>query len=291
MRLGTRGSALALAQAGQVAELLGGEQQIELVVIESSGSPANDKARWTRSLDNALLEGEVDFALHSAKDVPAIRPDGIAAVGVPTREIASDSICGCSSLSDLPEGATVGTASPRRAALIGSLREDLRVVELRGNIDTRLRRLSEGDCDAAILATAGLRRIGRESDGNPLDTESFMPAAGQGTLLLEARSEDQRAHEVGGAITDPESVATLAAERAVVIALNADCHTALGVYAQADQSTLSVEAICLAPDGSEWLRDRLVGEISKPDELGRSLATRLLASGAERLLAAGRGER
>lgn len=291
MRLGTRGSALALAQTRSVAEILGGQGDgIELVVVESSGAPDNDKERWTRALDRALIEGEVDIAVHSAKDVPVERPDGIRYVGTPPREDPTDSLCGAENLEALEAGARVGTSSPRRAALISALREDLDVVELRGNVDTRLRALEAGECEAAILATAGLRRLGRADQGNPLDSGLFMPAAGQGTILLEGRSDDEAAARAAATVTDRAAASELAAERALICALEADCHTAVGALARVEGDGIALSAVCVAPDGSRWIRDSVSGGIESAADLGRELAERMLGVGAGEILAMGRGE-
>ena len=187
IRLGTRGSALALAQARWVAERLPGE--VELVPITTSGDAHQpDKSRFVKEIEEALLAGEVDLAVHSAKDVPSELPDGLAIVGVPERADARDALCGAASLDELAEGAAVGTASLRRRAALLARRPDLDVRELRGNVDTRLRRLEEGHFDAIVLACAGLERLGRSDAGTPIDAEHVVPAPGQGCLVLEARA-------------------------------------------------------------------------------------------------------
>lgn len=288
MRLGTRGSALALTQARTVARLLGDD--VEIVTVESSGSPADDKSRWTRSLDELLTLGEIDLALHCAKDVPVVRPQGIVTVAVPAREDPRDAICGAPSLQALPAGAKVGTSSPRREAQIRRLRDDLDVVELRGNIDTRLRKLEQGECDALILAMAGLRRLGIDEGATPLEPELFIPAAGQGTLLLEARSGDRAAHAAGEAITVPDAKLALEAERAAIGELDADCHTAVGVRATISADVIRVDAVALAADGSASLRAQTEGALKDAAQVGCSAARELLAEGAGELLASSRGE-
>ena len=193
IRLGTRGSALALAQARWVAERLPGE--VELVPITTSGDAArgrplevSDKSRFVKEIEEALLAGEIDLAVHSAKDVPSELPNGLSIVGVPERADARDALCGAASLDDLGEGAVVGTGSLRRRAALLALRPDLDVRDLRGNVDTRLRRLADGDFDAIVLAQAGLARLGRGDEGAPLDPGLVVPAPGQGCLVLEART-------------------------------------------------------------------------------------------------------
>jgi hydroxymethylbilane synthase len=290
LRLGTRGSALALAQARLVAAELSSVTEVELKVIESSGFPIDDKSRWTRSLETALLNGEIDLAIHSAKDVPGERPDGIITVAVPHREDPTDAIIGATSVEALAPGAKVGTASPRRAALLAALREDLEVIELRGNVDTRLRRLADGDFDAIILASAGLNRLGVSVEAVRLDPDSFTPAGGQGSLLIEARSGHTLPMEVGGSVNDRKAELELTAERALIIALNADCHTAVGALARVTDDHLTIAAICLMPDGSGWVRDRLQGPAQDAALIGGRLAHRMKTAGADKILAAGRGE-
>jgi hydroxymethylbilane synthase len=288
VRLGTRGSALALAQARTIAKLLADDT--EIVVIESSGAPVDDKSRWTRSLDEALLVGEVDLVLHSAKDVPTDRPSGIVTAAVPAREDCRDAICGASSLESLPSGARIGTASPRREALITNLRDDLHVIELRGNVDTRLRKLADGECDALVIAMAGLNRLGLEENAVPLDPKSFVPAAGQGALLLEGLEDQSQSLEAADAISDGEATARLTAERAVIAQLGADCHTAVGATATIKAGLLSVNAIALAPDGSRSVSATREGTTSEAADLGRFVAEDLIAAGAESLLSQSRGE-
>ncbi|MEI7889292.1 MAG: hydroxymethylbilane synthase, partial [Actinomycetes bacterium] len=287
LKVGSRGSALATAQARTVVAEL---PNAELVVVESSGSPSEDKARWTRSLDQALLDGEIDIAIHSAKDVPGDRPDGIVALGVPKREDPRDAICGAISLEALSEQARVGTSSPRRAALIAAFAPQVQTVDLRGNVDTRLRKLAEGECDAAILALAGLRRLGLADKGIALDPTVFTPAPGQGSLLLEGRVGDDNVRELGELVSHRESELALAAERSLVIALGADCHTAVGALAQVEADLITLDAICLAPDGATWIRDRITGPVRDAAALGRELAKSLRAAGADELLALSRGE-
>ena len=235
MRIGSRGSALALAQASLVAELLGGaEAGVEVVAITTSGDRGalvGDKSRWVKELEAALLAGEIDAAVHSAKDVPGELPDGLALAAVPERVDARDALCGAASLEALPAGARVGTSSLRRAAGLRALRPDLEVVALRGNVDTRLREARRaGDCAAIVLALAGLERLGR-SDAVGCTLDELVPAPGQGTLVLEARADDAATRAALSAIDDPHVAACLAAERALARALGASCNTPLGAHA------------------------------------------------------------
>ncbi len=208
IRLGTRGSALALAQAGLVAERLDDERRARpdhhhRGPPRRAVPPLEDKSRFVKEIEEALLAGEVDLAVHSAKDVPADLPDGLAIVGVPERADPRDALCGAHAIASLPEGATVGTGSLRRRSQLLALRPDLDVRDLRGNVDTRLRRLADGDYDAIVLAGAGLERLGRAGEGSPVGVAELLPAAGQGCLALEARADDARVAEAAAALTGP----------------------------------------------------------------------------------------
>ena len=302
IRLGSRGSALALTQAALVRnglEALG--EKVELVTITTSGderpggvpapepgrgSVPEDKARFTKEIEEALLDDRIDLAVHSAKDVPGDLPEGLAIVGVPARADARDALCGVSSLDDLPEGAAVGTASLRRQSQLLALRPDLEIRELRGNVDTRLRKLAGGDYDAIVLACAGLERLERMGEGAPIAASELVPAAGQGCLALEARAGDTHASEVAAALTDRLALTRLTAERALVTALGATCHTPVGAYAELEGETLRVSSFVGMPDGSHSIRDELEGPPGEPGELGRAAAQRLAAAGAGELLAA-----
>ena len=283
IRLGTRGSALALAQARSVAERLPGE--VSLVEITTSGDRGSrdDKSRFVKEIEEALLAGSVDLAVHSAKDVPGELPEGLSIVGVPARADPLDALCGAASLDALGEGAGVGTSSVRRRAELLALRPDLSVRELRGNVDTRLRRLAEGEFDAIVLARAGLIRLGREEEGAPLP--DLVPAPGQGCLVLEARSDDEAAREAAATLTDPEALAALTAERALVSALEATCNTPIGAWARREDVPLRLTAFVGLPDGSHWIRDELDGGAGDPVALGREVARRLEGAGARDLLA------
>jgi hydroxymethylbilane synthase len=281
VRLGTRGSALALAQARAVAEALGGA---ELVTITTSGDrdrARGDKERWVREIDAALLRGDVDLAVHSAKDVPARLADGIVIAAVPPRADPRDALCGAAALAGLPDGARVGTSSLRRAAQLRALRGDLEILELRGNVDTRLGRLAAGDYDAIVLALAGLQRLGR--DGEATGTlDEMVPAAGQGALAVTVRADDAQTRAAVGSLSDPAAARTLAAERALVTALEADCHTPVGAHAVDGGDGLLLRAFVGAPDGAMWVSDELRG--SDPEALGEEVARRLRAAGADEVL-------
>jgi hydroxymethylbilane synthase len=285
VRLATRGSALALAQANHVAQLIGGD--VELVTITTSGDrrrAVEDKREWVAELEDALLRGDADLAVHSAKDVPVRLADGCTLVGAPERADPRDALCGAASLDELAEGARVGTSSLRRQAGLRAVRPDLEVVELRGNVDTRLRKLSEGDYDAIVLALAGLQRLGRAEEAGGV-LEELVPAAGQGVLALEARADHEEARAAGERLTDATALACLTAERALVHALDADCRTPVGAHAAPMDGKLLLRAFVGRPDGSAWLRDELVGD--DPERLGAEVGRRLLAAGAAEVLSGG----
>jgi len=289
MRLGTRGSALALVQARLVAGRLGGEEEVEIVTVTTSGDRGRiheDKSRWVKELEEALLREEIDLAVHSAKDVPAELPEGLALLGVVERADPRDALCGAASLDELPTGARVGTSSLRRCAQLRARREDLEVVALRGNVDTRLRKLHDEGYAAIVLAHAGLVRLRRgEEAGALLD---LVPAPGQGTIVLEGRADDERALSAAGALTDPPVAPCLAAERALVRELGASCHTPLGALATPvpDAEDLILTVWVGLPDGSAWARDELRGPAAEPEALGREVGQRLRAAGAEEILRA-----
>ncbi len=319
MRIGTRGSALALAQARLVARLLGGG---EIVVVRTTGDKLQhdhpngegngrrggahgpDKSRWVAELEQALLADEVDLAVHCAKDVPGEPTDGLQLLGAPQRAAAEDALIGARSLDELPEGACVGTSSVRRSAQLRAQRADLEVVSLRGNVDTRLRKLAsavtesgdgsgggaggrEPGFNAIVLASAGLWRLGRERDiGCTLDVARFVPAPGQGALALQARAGDASVRAAVEPILDKDTSACLSAERAAARALGASCNTPLGAHAvAAGCGCLNLRAWVGLPDGSEWVGDELLGGFYEPAELGQRVAERLRAVGAGDLLA------
>lgn len=282
LRLATRGSALALAQARQVAEMLGGG---ELVEASSDGEPG-DKERFVRGVERALLAGDADIGVHSAKDLPTKLPEGLRIAAVPVRENAADAWIGAgASLDDVAEGARVGTASLRRRAQLLAARPDLRVEDLHGNVDTRLGKLADGELDAIVLAAAGLRRLGREDEiAFEIPVDRMTPAPGQGALVLQTRVEDEASATAAAAIGDATALRELSAERAAVALLEADCTTPIGVRATADGGRMAIEAFLGLPDGSEWIRDRVEGGVEEPESLGELLAQRLLSAGARDIL-------
>ncbi|HEY1776570.1 MAG TPA: hydroxymethylbilane synthase [Solirubrobacteraceae bacterium] len=281
LRLGTRGSPLALRQAELVAEAMGGE--VETVVLRTAGDAGegSDKGRWVDTIEAALLAGEIDLAVHSAKDLPAELAEGLEIAAAPSREDPRDALCGAAaSVSELAAGARVGTSSLRRRSQLLALRDDLDVLDLHGNLDTRLGRLAAGDFDAIVLAVAGLRRLGR--DGWSASDE-LVPAAGQGTLAIEARVGDERVATALAPLRDGDAERALACERTLVSVLGAGCDTPVGAHAQiAADGVLELRCFIGSPDGGEWIRDVVRGD--DPHAVGEEAAQRLLACGAGALL-------
>ena len=276
LRVGTRGSALALAQARWVADRLEDAEIVEIVTSGDRARAVGDKSRWVDAIEAALVAGDVDLAVHSAKDVPAALAEGCALVATPPRASAVDVLVSrdgeATPLAGLPDGARVGTGSLRRRAQLLSVRPDLEVVELRGNVDTRLRKLDAGEADAIVLAAAGLERLGIERAAAALD---FVPAPGQGTLAIEAREDDERVWPAVAVMHHAATFAQLEAERAAVRVLAATCHTPVGIHARDG----TIRGFVGLPDGSAWVAD----ELATAD--GTELANRMLSAGAGELLA------
>jgi hydroxymethylbilane synthase len=284
MRLASRGSALALAQAEGVAAALGGA---EIVTVRTADGEPGDKARFVRGVEQALLDGDADLGVHSAKDLPGELPQELQLVGVPGREEPADAFIGAAaSLDELAAGARVGTSSLRRRSQLLALRDDIEVVPLRGNVDTRLKKLADGEADGIVLAVAGLARLGRESEiAFRFDLAELTPAPGQGCLALEGRAGDAQAAAAAGRISDRAALVELTAERAAVGRLEASCETPVGVCARFEGSELVLQGFAGLPDGSEWVRDRVAGDPEQPAALGEALAERMTAAGAGEILA------
>ncbi len=281
LRVGTRGSALALIQARWVAARLPGAEIVEITTSGDQARAVGDKSRWVDTIEAALVAGEIDLAVHSAKDVPGELAEGCELAATPPRAAAEDVVVRRETAGDaapahvlgaLAAGARVGTSSLRRRAQLLSVRPDLEVVELRGNVDTRLRKLDAGEVDAVVLAAAGLERLGVERAGVALD---FVPAPGQGTLALEIRADDHHTRAEIDSLNHAPTFAALRAERAAVRVLEASCHTPVGIHAQDG----AIRGFVGLPDGSAWVADELQGED------GAELARRMLAAGAGELLA------
>ncbi len=287
IRVGTRSSPLALAQAGWVASRLEHAELVEITTDGDRGEREQDKSRWTSALERALLDGRIDIAVHSAKDVPTELTPGTAIVAVPRREDPRDAICGAPSLEALPAGARVGTSSLRRAAQVRALRGDVEIVELRGNVDTRLRKLAAGEADAIILAAAGLRRLNLADAIGGILVE-LVPAPGQGALIVQGRRDDELVRRLQVSVGN-SAAGVLGAERGLARALRASCDTPIGALADALDADghpvpggdVRLRGWIGLPDGSQWIADQLIGD---PAEVGLEMAERMLAAGAGELL-------
>jgi hydroxymethylbilane synthase len=281
IRIGTRGSALALAQAESVGERLGDEYELVTVTtLGDRGAAVGDKSRWVSALERALLDDEIDLAVHSAKDVPADLAEGLELVAFPPRADPRDAICGASGLAALRPSARVGTSSLRRAAEILAVRDDLSIVEVRGNVDTRLRKLAESEYDALVLALSGLERLGRlDAVGGVLD--ELVPAAGQGALAVQARP-GRVSQSALARLNDADTAACVGAERDLVRALGASCNTPVGALARVSPGGgLELRGWAGLPDGSAWVSDTVSRAASA---VGAAVAERMLAAGAGELL-------
>lgn len=267
-RLGTRASPLAMIQARKVASALEVVERwpagrIEIVPITTSGDKVTDrplaevggKGLWTKELDAALLAGDIDFAVHSMKDVEVVRPPEIRLAAVRPRVYVEDKLIGAGSLEELKQGATVGTSSPRRKAQLLAARPDLNVVPIRGNVDTRLRKLEAGEVDATLLSAAGLHRLGLDHVGTPLSFDVMLPAPGQGALGIECRFDDTRCLQMIKLLDDPASRCTVLAERAFARALGGSCHSPIAALATVERMQVRFRGEILAEDGSERVRD------------------------------------
>lgn len=292
IRLGTRGSALALAQAALVAEpLRAGGAEVEIVTIRTEGDRRVDarladvggKGLFVREFEDALLDERLDIAVHSLKDLPADVAPGLVLAAYLPREDPRDLLVtrAGGGLDTLPHGARVGTSSPRRRALLLAARPDLRVEPLRGNVDTRLRKLASGEWDAIVLAAAGILRLGLTiSHAEPLAPDVFVPAVGQGTIAVEAREKDGRTLRALEALDDPATRAQAEAERAYLARLGASCVTPMAAHAELRGGEIVLTAMVASEDGRDVLRGSLTGPREQATSLGVRLADMLLARGA-----------
>ena len=289
LRLGTRGSLLALTQARWVASRL--EESgitVTLKIIRTTGDrvhdrafmPADGKGVFVAELEQALRDGAIDLAVHSMKDLPGEMAAGLTLAAVPAREDARDVLIGNSpTLAALPAGAVIGTSSPRRRAQLLAARPDVVIADLRGNIDTRLRKLAEGQFDALCLAAAGLHRLGLAARITEyLDFATMLPAAGQGALALQTRADDQRLIAMCAGLHNDTTASAVRAERAVLAALGGGCTLPLGVFATVEGDVITIEAALCSPDGGKIVRERISARVT-PEEIGRVMAERLEASG------------
>jgi hydroxymethylbilane synthase len=286
LRLGTRGSALALAQARKVAAAIETAQRwpdgwVQIVEIKTTGDKVQDrplaeiggKGLWTKELDRALLDEEVDFCVHSMKDVESVRPEDIHIAAVRPRGDVRDRIVGATSVDELKKGAVVGTSSPRRKAQLLRLRPDLKIVPLRGNVETRLKAVESGEVDATLLSAAGLKRLDI-SAGTAIPTEIILPAPGQAVIGIECRTNDTRTQSVLTTINNQITYDCVMAERAFTRALSAACASPVAAFCTLEDGDLRMRGQLYSEDGSDMVEDRAVfdcGEWKTPEELGRSL--------------------
>jgi len=293
IRIGSRGSVLALWQAEHVKrclQALGHEVAIQVItttgdrVLDRRLEVVGGKGAFLKEIEEAMQAGDVDLAVHSLKDVPVTLPDGLRLCAVLPRADPRDALLSAAAkLAELPAGARVGTSSLRRQSQLRALRPDLAVEDLRGNVDTRIRKLREGRCDAILLALAGLTRLGRQDEATEvLDPDRFLPAPGQGAIALECRADDQRVKKAAAPLDHAPTAAAVTAERAFLSALGGGCNVPLGAYARPAPEGLRLSAFVAKADGSAMVRGQQAGP--EPETLGRALAEDLLARGARELL-------
>ena len=288
LRLGTRGSPLALAQARKVAAAIETAQRwpdgyVQIVEIKTTGDKVQDrplaeiggKALWTKELDRALLEGEVDFCVHSMKDVESVRPPQIHIAAVRPRGDVRDRIVGADSIDKLKQGAVVGTSSPRRAAQLLRLRPDLKIVPIRGNVETRLRKVEESEVDATLLASAGLKRLEIDA-GTAIPTEIMLPAPGQAVIAMECRTDDNRCQSVLSTVSNGITYNCVMAERAFTRALGGTCHSPVAAFCVLEDGDLRMRGQLFSEDGRDMVEDRAVFDCGDdaPEELARALLAR-----------------
>lgn len=298
IRIGTRASLLAVTQSTWVKEQIEKHNpgtKVELVKIITKGDKILDaplakvggKGLFVKELEDALLDGRADLAVHSMKDVPAELPEGLHLGVVTERENPVDAFISrkYKSLTDLPQGATVGTSSLRRKSQLACQRPDLVIVDLRGNLDTRLRKLDEGQFDAIVVATAGLNRLGMADRITSFFTpELMLPAIGQGALGLELRKDDQDLLDGISFLNHPSTATAVTAERAFLLRLEGGCQVPIGGYATADEKSVSLTGLIASVDGRQILKDRISGPAEAAEKIGTELAQKLLEMGGRQIL-------
>jgi len=295
LRIGTRGSELALVQSERIAQQLRDlGHEIEIVKIQTSGDrsqetmrPDGGKAAWIHEIEQALQEGSVDLAVHSAKDLPTELAEGTTIAAYPHREDPRDCFIGAPGrrFTALPPGARVGTSSMRRSALLRALRPELEVVPVRGNVKTRIQKIETLSLDGVILASAGLIRLGLEDRIlDPLDQERYVPAGGQGALAVQVRIDDEPVVKSVSQLEEPTVAAQVRAERALLAELGGDCRTPIGVHASLQGVRLMLRALILSPAGTERIEGSAEGDTDAPETLGVTLGRELLQRGAGRLI-------
>jgi hydroxymethylbilane synthase len=287
---GSRGSKLALWQTNYIADAL--ECEVEVQRITTRGDKIQDvalakiegKGFFTKEIDDALVRGDIDFAVHSFKDVPTDLPDGVIIASLPKRESPRDAlVSGYGSLDELPGGAKVGTASLRRKALALSIRNDLVLEDLRGNLDTRVRKQKEGQYDAVIVAEAGLKRMGY-TDYHPLDPDEFIPAVGQGAIAITARGDDERTLSYLRKLEDSPTRIACEAEREFLQTLEGGCQVPAGIYSKLDGERLELTGFVSSVDGKRLIRETLEEDAANAKETARTLARNLLDAGGSVIL-------
>jgi hydroxymethylbilane synthase len=293
LTIGSRGSQLALWQANWIQtrlETMGERCQIEIIkttgdkITDVALSQVGSKGLFTKEIEEALLAGAIDLAVHSLKDMPTDLPAGLTLAAIPEREDPRDALIG-RALEDLAPGARVGTGSLRRTAQLRARRPDLQIEDIRGNVDTRLRKLDEGRYDAIVLASAGLRRLGLDNRITEVFNPSVMcPAVGQGALAVETRDDGGDAFHIAKRLEHPPSRLAVTAERAVLAALGGGCQAPIGCHAYLDGETLIVVAAVVSPDGAQVVRRRIHGSIAYPVSVGRALAEQILSAGGKEIL-------
>ncbi|MET9250793.1 hydroxymethylbilane synthase [Nonomuraea sp. NPDC003709] len=294
LRLGTRRSLMATTQSQMVADdytrLTG--RAVELVGVTTFGdvtkahlAQLGGTGVFVSALRDKLMEDEVDFAVHSLKDLPTKQDPRFTLAAIPARHDHRDALVGPRKFADLAPGARVGTGSPRRVAMLSALRPDLEYVPIRGNADTRIGKVTSGELDAVVLASAGLTRIGRDAEiAQIFEVEELLPAPGQGALAVECRSDRADLIEFLSVLDDPRTRSAVTAERAVLAALEAGCAAPVGAFAADDGHTLNLTAVVVAIDGREAVRKSTAGSPSEAANLGRLLAAEMIAEGADRLM-------
>lgn len=300
--IGSRGSKLALWQAEQTRSLLletDPELSVRIDIIKTTGDVNREplaviggKGVFTKELEEALIDGRIDIAVHSLKDLPTILPDKLGIAAICEREdprdalVLRDATAGISSLRDLPAGAVVGTSSQRRLAQLKYLRPDVRIKDLRGNVDTRLRKLDEGDYDALILASAGLRRLDLANRINlAIPTDEMLPAVGQGAIAIETHVNNDQALDTVRRLSDPNTSVACVAERAFLRSLGGGCQFPIAAHAVVSEQQILLDGLVANPEGTKIIRDTLsVTSINSPEDVGVALAKRLLDLGANSLL-------
>jgi len=303
LRIGSRGSQLALWQANHISALLTDRgHEVEIQIIHTTGDKITDvalakvgtKGMFTKEIEEALAAGQIDLAVHSLKDLPTELPPGFEIAAITERQDPRDAFCSrdYAVFEELPQGARVGTSSLRRQAQLKAVRPDLDIHPLRGNVDTRLRKLEQGDYDAIILAAAGLKRLGKtELLKQIIPAQVMCPAAGQGALGIEIRDGDAETRELLTFLNDPDARAATICERALLNSLGGGCQVPIGAFAEMLDDKLHLESIVADPDGSAVLRDSRDGSIADPEKLGNEAGAALLARGGDQILEAvyGRG--